>query len=207
MVQEPGGQPEGEETAVDGRTARAVRTRNAIVDATIALVEEGDMRPTAPRVADRAGVSVRSVFQHFDDLETLYKNVADRLLQRTIGLVCEVSTDGPLPERIARFVRQRTRLLETITPIRRAAGVHAPSSPEITKRLHGGHDYLRREAERAFADVLDPLEPDERTELLDALDAALSWGAWDTLRTLVGCSPERAERAMARAVTALLVEA
>ena len=56
----------------DGRTLRSLRTREAIVDATIGLLEDGDLRPTAPRVAERASVSVRSVFQHFDDLETLH---------------------------------------------------------------------------------------------------------------------------------------
>jgi hypothetical protein len=41
---------------LDGRSARALRTREAIVDACIGLVEEGELRPTAPRVAERAGV-------------------------------------------------------------------------------------------------------------------------------------------------------
>src|SRR5918999_531322 len=96
-VQEEAGQaPEADEAAVDGRTARAVRTRNAIVDATIALVEEGDLRPTAPRVAERAEVSVRSVFQHFDDLDSLYAAVAERLYQRVRGLV-SADLDQSLP--------------------------------------------------------------------------------------------------------------
>jgi TetR/AcrR family transcriptional regulator, regulator of autoinduction and epiphytic fitness len=199
MVQEG-----GVTAAVDGRTARALRTRQAIVDATIALVEAGDVRPTAPRVAERAGVSVRSVFQHFDDLETLYSAVADRLLERVVGLISDVEASGPLDERVARFVDQRAALLESITPIRRAAAVHAPFSREITERLLGGHAYLRYEVERAFADVLEGMPDDERIELLDSLDAALSWGSWDSLRSLAGCSPTRAKRAVARAVTALL---
>src|SRR3546814_6231042 len=60
---------------VDGRTLRAMRTREAIFDATFSLIDEGDLRPTAPRVAERAGVSVRSVFQHFDDLESLHAEI------------------------------------------------------------------------------------------------------------------------------------
>src|SRR5438132_352803 len=71
-------------STIDGRTARALRTREAIVDASIALVDEGDLRPTAPRIAERAKVSVRSVFQHFDDLEGLYAAVGDRLVERLL---------------------------------------------------------------------------------------------------------------------------
>ena len=66
------------ETALDGRAARALRTRNRVVDALLDLVDEGDLRPSAADVARRAGVSLRSVFQHFDDLETLFRVAGER---------------------------------------------------------------------------------------------------------------------------------
>src|SRR5437870_4843088 len=68
--------------SADGRTARGQRTRAAVVDALLALLEEGDLRPPAPRIADRAGVSLRSVFQHFADRETLFAAVAAAQLER-----------------------------------------------------------------------------------------------------------------------------
>ena len=198
MLQEGRGQ-------VDGRTARAMRTREAIVDAAIALVEEGDIRPTAPRIADRAEVSVRSVFQHFDDLESLYAAVAERLLERVAELVSSVDPTAPLAVRIERFVTQRARLLEAITPIRRAANVHAPFSVEITGRLRSGHEFFTSEVEQAFAPELDRLEEPERGELLDALVVTVSWSSWETLRTLDGSTQARARRVLERALTALLV--
>ena len=134
----------------DGRTLRSLRTREAIVDATIGLLEEGDLRPTAPRVAERASVSVRSVFQHFDDLETLHASVAERLVDRVAVLVLPVPPDLPLAERLDRFVHQRALLLEAVTPIRRAADVHGPFSPEITARLRDGQAFLRAELVRTF---------------------------------------------------------
>src|SRR6266496_687113 len=119
---------------IDGRTARALRTREAIVDASIALVDEGDLRPTAPRIAERAGVSVRSVFQHFDDLEGLYAAVADRLIERLGRLNITADPLQPLLTRLPDVVHQRSILLEAITPIRRAAAVHAPFSHEVRAR-------------------------------------------------------------------------
>ena len=83
-------------TQIDGRTARAMRTRDLIVDATIALVDEGELRPTAPRVAERAGVSVRSVFQHFADVEGLYAAVGDRVAERLQSLVLVVDPSAPV---------------------------------------------------------------------------------------------------------------
>lgn len=177
---------EGEEVPVDGRTARAQRTREAIVEACVALVEAGDVRPTAPRIAEQAGVSVRSVFQHFDDLETLFAMVAERAVVGLAALVTPVDADLPLDERIERFVAQRVDLLEALTPIRRAADVHAPFSPGIRERLRFGHEYFRSELARVFGRELDALPPDQRPAVLDLLDVTTTWATWDVLRTLVG---------------------
>jgi AcrR family transcriptional regulator len=193
--------------AIDGRTARAVRTREAIVDACIALVDEGDVRPTASKVAERAGVSVRSVFQHFDDLEGLYAAIANRLVDRLRGVRVVVDDTLPLDERIADLVRNRSRALEILTPIRRAAAVHAPFSPEVRARLDAGHMMLRSELERVFADELAKRNEPARTQLLDALDTTLSWPSWENLRKLNGRSQEDAEVILEQMVTAMLLPA
>jgi AcrR family transcriptional regulator len=191
------------EPALDGRTLRALRTREAIVDATIGLLDDGDLRPTAPRVADRAAVSVRSVFQHFDDLETLHAAVAERLVDRVAVLVVPIAPDLPLQERLDRFVHQRGLLLEAVTPIRRAAGVHGPFSAEITARLRDGQQFLREEIERTFAPELDTAGGG-RDDVLDMLDTALSWATWEGLRTQMGRDQLDAERVIHRLAAAAL---
>jgi TetR/AcrR family transcriptional regulator, regulator of autoinduction and epiphytic fitness len=148
-----------QEAQQDGRTARSLRTRESIVDATIQLLEAGDLRPTAPRIAEQASVSVRSVFQHFADLEALHTAVAERLVERVAVLVVPVDTTLPLPDRLGRFVRQRGQLLEAVTPIRRAAEVHGPFSPEITRWLRDGQQFLHDEVEQTFAPELAGLGP------------------------------------------------
>jgi AcrR family transcriptional regulator len=169
-----------------------LRTREAIVDASIALVDEGDLRPTAPRIAERAKVSVRSVFQHFDDLEGLYSAVGDRLVERLSHLRMVVDHDLPIDDRITEVVRQRAVLLEAITPVRRAAAVHAPFSREVRSRLQAGHDFLRCEIERSFTEELAQCSKATRATTLDALDTVLSWSSWDNLRTLNSRSQDEA---------------
>jgi AcrR family transcriptional regulator len=188
---------------VDGRTLRSLRTREAIVDACIGLLEEGDLRPTAPRVAERAAVSVRSVFQHFDDLETLHASVAERLVDRVAVLVVPVPADLPLEQRLDRFVHQRALLLEAVTPIRRAADVHGPFSTEITARLRAGQAFLRDELVRTFGPELDAAGA-ARDELLDSLDAVLSWSTWEGLRAGIGRDQATAERVLRRLAAAVL---
>lgn len=189
---------------IDGRAARAARTRDAIVEATVALVEEGDLRPTAPRIAERAGVSVRSVFQHFDDLPALHTAVVQRVVERLAVLVTSVDPTLPVDERIDAFARTRAALLEAVAPFRRAAAVHGPFAPELRDAVARGGAFLRDEVERAFAPELDAAPAGERRELLDALAVATSWGAWDVLRSESGDSPERARAVVVRTLAALL---
>jgi len=189
---------------IDGRTARALRTREAIVDACIGLVEAGDLRPTAPRIAEGAGVSVRSVFQHFDDLETLFAMVAERVVNRVAKLIVPIPATLPLDDRIDAFIDQRRLLLEAITPIRRAADIHAPFSREITKRLQFGHDFLRGELTAVFATELAGVPPADRERLLDVLDVSVSWPTWESLRTFNGRSADEAAEVLRKMLTLAL---
>ncbi|MBN2624237.1 MAG: TetR/AcrR family transcriptional regulator, partial [Acidimicrobiales bacterium] len=198
-----------QESAVptDGRAARAARTRSAIVDATVALVEEGDLRPTAPRIAERAGVSVRSVFQHFDDLPSLHTAVVQRVLERLAVLVVPVDPGRPLEERITTFTRQRSALLEAVTPFRRAAAVHGPFAPEIRRAIAEGSAFLRSEVEQVFAPELASMEATERREVVGAVAATSSWAVWDALRAEMGHSPEQAGAVVERTLRSLLAVA
>lgn len=189
---------------VDGRAARAHRTRDAIVGACTALLLEGDLRPTAPRIAERAGVSVRSVFLHFEDLEQLFTAVADRYFAQTSRQVASIAADAPLRHRVEDFVAERARLLEVVTPMRRAANVHAPTSIVLSSRLRMAQEFLRGEVARTFAPELSSRDDADRTQLLDALDATLSWSSWDTLRNIMGRPPDAARSVLQRAVLALL---
>src|SRR3954447_22415865 len=122
----------------DGRAARARRTRDAIVTALLELLEEGDLRPTGDLIAARAGVSERSIFQHFPERDQLLAAVADRQRERVLAIVERVPTDLPLEERIERFVDRRARLWEMIAPVRRAALLNEPFSDVVREGLQHG---------------------------------------------------------------------
>ncbi len=168
---------------LDGRTARAMRTRESIGEATLALLAEGDFRPTAPRIAERAGVSVRSVFQHFDDLESLYATVGERVATQVAALIEPIDDGLDLPDRVVAFYAQRARINETLTPTLRAALMYAPSSPTIVNQLQAGHDVVAAQVAEAFAPELAGLG-ERSTVVLDALVATASWGVWNNLRNL-----------------------
>ncbi len=196
---------EPEAAPVDGRTARALRTRDSLVDATIALVEAGDLRPTAPRIAEQAGVSVRSVFQHFDDLETLFSAVGARVVERLIQLIEPIDPDQPAEARIEAFARQRAEVLESVTPINRAAILQLPTSATIERQFRDGHAFLSAQVSEVFAPELQQAG-DQRSALMDALVLASSWSTWNLLRSLEGRSTDEARGAV-RSTLCLLVAA
>src|SRR5271170_7366044 len=61
----------------DGRNRRAAETRRKIIEAAKAMLDETSEAPTVVGVAKRADVSVRSVFQHFGDVQSLFVTVLD----------------------------------------------------------------------------------------------------------------------------------
>jgi AcrR family transcriptional regulator len=153
------------------------------VEALLSLIDEGEIRPPARRVAERAGVSLRSVYVHFDDLEDLYCAAANRQYRRLSKLVVQLPTDGPLDTRLPAFVDQRARVLEAGAPVRRAALFHAVTSPTIARVSHVTRKAARTEVERVFAQELDACAGDDaRRRLLAALTTAASAATWETLR-------------------------
>ena len=54
-----------EAVVADGRRMRSERSRDAIIEAALQLVQEGILVPTAQQIADRAGVAMRTFFRHF----------------------------------------------------------------------------------------------------------------------------------------------
>jgi TetR/AcrR family transcriptional regulator of autoinduction and epiphytic fitness len=187
---------------VDGRSARAERTRTAIVDAVLELLAEGDFQPTANRIAERAGISLRLIYHHFGDLESLYRAVGQRSNERLVERSHRVPIDQPLDRRIDQLVDQRTDILEWMTPIMRAAQINIGASAGALTRRSVLHARGEREVDVVFAHELDPLDAQRRATVASALNGALFWGHWDDLRTS-GRSIEDARAAVLLTVRAI----
>ena len=185
---------------VDGRRARRNRSRDLAVDALLDLLGEGVLRPTAQQVAERSGVSLRSIFRIFDDVETLNAAAAARQLSRIRHLFVDVMPTGTLPERVAQVVDINARLYESVAPIRRAALRAAPESPALQEQLARARGWVRSEVERVFAPELATAHRD----IAAAVELVLSFEAWDQLRSGQGVSLPRATATVVRTITALL---
>jgi AcrR family transcriptional regulator len=188
-----------EAPSADGRVRRSEKSRSAIVDALFELVGEGVLQPTAQQVAERAGVGIRSVFRHFEDMEALYATMDAQLRSEALPLLRGAAAAGALRERALALLERRARLFERVGPYKRSANL----SRWRSEFLRTQHATLVRELR---ADLLRSLPElaDAPAALLDALDVVTCFEAWDRLRTDQRLSRERAQAAVEHAVLALL---
>ena len=195
----------------DGRRLRAARNHEAVVDAVLEIVRERPPEtirlPSAAEVAQRAGVSERTVFRHFADLDSLFLAAAARL--RPI----HEEYMGPRPDapdvadRIASIVRLRSKLFEEIAPVRRVAIHLSHTQPVVVEQLAVSYSAARAQIADVFEPELSRLDGRRRPIVLEALDLATSWSSWDTLRTLQSCSVDRARKVTTEVMTDLLATA
>jgi TetR/AcrR family transcriptional regulator, regulator of autoinduction and epiphytic fitness len=190
----------------DGRTVRAERTRRALVDALLALLDEGELRPTAERIAERAGVSERSLFQHFRDREQLFEAVARQQYERVMPTLQPVDASLPLSDRIDAFVEQRARLYELSKGVRRAALLLEPDSGAVAGWLATARKAGAADVERVFRAELERVPEEERPVVLAGVVSAAAWSAWESYRFHQGLGVARARAAMRATIAALVGE-
>jgi AcrR family transcriptional regulator len=195
----------GNMVRTDGRNRRAAETRRKIIEAAKAMIAETSVAPTVVGVARRADVSVRSVFQHFHDVESLFVTVMDSI--RADLVVPEMpSASRPLSARIESIVAAFTEMFDKVVPLRVASGQFV-DHPVLLERSQTARNELREATFEVFAPEFAALSEQAREELADAIGAALSLDAWIVLRRRDGLSLERATAVWRLTLTALLAQA
>lgn len=188
----------------DGRHRRAERSRAAVVDALLSLYDDGVVRPGVADIAARAGVSPRSVFRHFADLEGLAEAAIDRQWERVHVLFDPPAPDAELGARVSALVDQRLRLHGAIIGVARAAAVLSTSSPVVASTLRARRRLLGDQVVALFAPELRARHGHARSELAAALEATASLENVDYLRTHARLDSDRAAAVVRRMLCSLL---
>ena len=189
----------------DGRNRRAAETRRKIIEAAKVMIAETSEAPTVVGVAKRADVSVRSVFQHFRDVQSLFVTVVDSI-RGDLVLPDAPAADQPLGQRIGTVVRDLATIYDKVVPLKVAAGQFA-THPALIERGQEASRQLRDALFVTFGPELAALAEPAREELVDAILAALSLDAWTVLRRRDKLSLDRAVAAWKLTLTALLAQA
>ena len=203
---EPGcGDPEGTPAAetsaaavdapapTDGRRARRDRNADAVIDALLEFLAEGTLYPTMPEVAQRAGVSLRSVFRYFDDVDSLVVHALRRQRSRWSDVVRlpDPAPGTPLADRIEAMARHRADEYAVIGPLARAAWARRRTNPVLDAGIHRMQMTVHEEVRAHFAPELEATPEAERVVLHDALHAAIHFQNSEHLHVCLGLPLDR----------------
>lgn len=169
--------PRSNTPLTDGRRERSRSSRSKIIAAMLDLVGNGDVAPSAARVAEVAGVGLRSVFRHFDDMDELYKEMGDVIEARVMPIILQAPSGATWKEKLIDIAHRRVKVFETILPFRISANLKRFQSPYLMQ------DYrrmLRLESETVEAHLPRAVKDD--VVAARGLNVILSFQTWRLLR-------------------------
>jgi AcrR family transcriptional regulator len=187
--------------AVDGRRLRRQQNREAVIDALLASFREGHYQPSSNEIARRAGLSPRSLFRYFDDIDDLHRAATTRELRRARPLLeLGIEPDAPTGAKIRALAAGRVRLYEQTASSATAVRISAHRYPVLAAELAARRSYLRAQIASLFAPELGRSD----RALLPALDVLCSFESYELLRVDQRLSRPKTEAALTCALTALL---
>jgi AcrR family transcriptional regulator len=183
----------------DGRRRRSERSQEQIIDAMHQLLSEGDLAPSAARIAERAKVGLRTVFRHFEDMDTLYRRMIDRVEAEIMPRITEPYSGTGWFECLQEHVTRRCEVYEFIAPFRGAANLRRYHSLFLMEQYQRN---IRSERETFHAMLPAAVTADPVTTA--GLEVLASFQAWRTLRRDHGHSAEETRQALWNAMCRLL---
>ena len=182
---------------IDGRRQRSHSSRAKIVKALLDLVEGGTISPSAAEVADTAGGGLRSVFRHFDDMDSLYREMSDGIEAKVLPMMLKPLVATEWKGRIRELTERRVAVFEAILPFRISASIKRHQSAFLMQSYKRMLRVERQGVEALLPEVVlaDPAQA-------NAVLAPLSFQTWRLLR-----HDQELPIATARTVVLRLVEA
>jgi AcrR family transcriptional regulator len=197
--------PASRAVRVDGRRLRTERTKQLIIDAFLELASAHSPRlPTAAETAERAGYSVRSVFERFPDMLSLRIAATDWAMDQAIALVPPHLADGDRQARIKYQVEIRARVCDRWMRLWHGLVTNQSDSEELKLRIGRSRRLTIERLEVTYARELATLSALERTQTLIALEAVTDAEAWARMREHFGLSFDEACAAWIQAVDGML---
>jgi AcrR family transcriptional regulator len=189
---------------IDGRRLRSERTKQLIIEAFLVLLRDNPVMPTAVQIADRAGYSVRSIFERFPDLVALRIAATDYALAQAAALAPARHVNADRQTRIRSQVETRAGTCERGVALWRVLLSSEDENGEISLRIARARDYTTARLELMYAPELSRLSEAERREMVIALEALTDHESWARMREMFGLSFEDACSVWIAAIDRLL---
>ena len=174
------------------RGDRVARTRDAIVGSALALALAGEVAPIVRDIAKMAGVSARTVFQHFADTAELYVAVLTRVMAGMLGDTPAFDEAMSLDQRLTMLIDQHAQRGERLLPMWTFVETLQRRSTEASDMMVQMYNANRVLLSTCFERELAPLSGDVRERTLNALALAMSPEGWVVLRLRLGLGVDQA---------------
>lgn len=185
--------------AVDGRRRRSERSQEQIIDALHHLVREGNPSPSAAQVATRAGVGLRTVFRHFEDMDSLYRRMIDEVESEVMPRITAPYSGSHWFDRLREHMVRRCEVYEYLGPFRGAANLRRYQSAFLMELYQRN---IRLERESFLVMLPEVVRAD--SVMTAGLELLASFQAWRTLRRDHGHSEEMTRDTLWSAMTRVL---
>ncbi len=169
-----------------------------------AFFDEGEARPTAEALAERAGVSPASLYRYFDRLDELPHLVFQAQVDAVAPLLRIDVRGRPLEDRIRAFVRSRLDVYEQVQGIARMGRARAIDHGDVADALAEARAGWRRQVRTVFGPELSGRSRNEVRDVTAMVDTLVSFEAWDLLAVVHGLPRRAIESQLLAAVRSTL---
>ncbi len=194
-----------EDGSVDGRQRRRLRNREAVVEALLDLYRDGNLRPSTEEIAARSGLSPRSLFRYFDDVDDLTRAAIMRQEARVMPLVAiDAGPEEQLERKVAALVEQRFKLFDAFGHAAAVTRLRSPFQPLLAAELSQNRRFLRSQVSSLFAPELAAMNKETSAGALAAIDILTSFESYTLLTEDRSMAPPDAIAVVSDALSVLL---
>lgn len=183
----------------DGRSDRGIRTHEKIVVALFELIHEGNLQPRGEEIAEKAGVAVRTIFRHFDDMEGLFDTAQAFMSERFEVDLVAPKFEGILEERAFAYAKEQGSTYEEARNYLLFYIARAKTDDEANALRSAHTQSLRLRLWSALPEVAAS-SPGTR----HCVEAFYSFQVWDQLRFEQGLSVDDCQDMIASSVVTLI---
>ena len=159
------------------------------------------MSPSAVSVAARTDVGLRTVFRHFEDMDSIYDEMTAELTEAVMPKIKAPFTSPTWRGRLMESVERHAEIYETVFPMKVCMSLRRFQS-----------DFIKQQYERDIALMrasLKSILPKEivaRRTLFAALETALAFTTWRRLRQDQNLSVDNAKEALRLMLAGLVAD-
>lgn len=157
------------------------------------------MNPTAVIVAERAGVGLRTVFRHFEDMESIFEEMTNELKVVIMPRVLAPLESETWRDKLFELADRNADIFEDVFPMQVALIIRRFQSDFLSEQYKSEVDLLRS----VLKSILPPQIVKDRI-LFAAIEVNLTFATWRRLREDQNLSIANAKKTIQLTLSALL---